>query len=426
MPTDNRSQDVIEHRTVPWRDVRPGDVTRPDTRDITITDVKTTALSGNFIWGLVKIETDADFYGLGEVYSGRATAALELAADMGRYITGNNPLDVNALFDTISRNYADIGGGLTGQAALTGVETALWDIKGKHAGLPIYELFGGKYRSQMKMYCDTHAGEALSSEATADPETLYTPEAYAKAAREVVDEGFEALKFDLDVVTPGHPQTDAPAGRMANDEIDHKVSLIEGVRDEIGHDIDLGVDLHWNYSVETSTRLSHKLDPFDLAWIEDPVSPTKTEAHKRVRNRISTPLLTGENIVTAGEFNKMVAAEALDIAAPDVAKCGGLGELRRIATVCDLYGVPLAPHNIASPVGTVAGVHACASIPNVIAIEYHAREVPWWEDLVTRTDGAGPILEDGFIRIPEGPGLGIDINADIADEHLLPGFENIF
>ncbi|MFB6198785.1 MAG: enolase C-terminal domain-like protein, partial [Halobacteriaceae archaeon] len=117
--------------------------------------------------------------------------------------------------------------------------------------------------------------------------------------------------------------------------------------------------------------------------------------------------------------------DAMDIAAPDINRCGGLLELQRIADSCDMYGIPLAPHNISSPLGTIAGVHFCASVPNVIALEYHANEVPWWDNLVSRTASTSPILEDGSIAVPEGPGLGIELDESIATDHLVSG-ETLF
>jgi len=246
---------------------------------------------------------------------------------------------------------------------------------------------------------------------------VYTSKSYARAALAVVDDGFGTLKFDLDVPSPGGID-DTAARRLDNDAIDHKVSLVEAVRQEIGYGPDLGVDLHWNFTVETAVRLGRKLEPFDLAWLEDPVPPARIEAQRRVAERVPVPILTGENAVTDDEYHDLASAGVMDLAAPDIAKCGGLGEFRRIATVCDLYGIPIAAHNIASPVGTIAGAHVSATIPNFVCMEYHAREVPWWDDLVHRIHCNAPIIENGYIDLPEGPGLGIEIDPDVAANHM--------
>ena len=405
---------------VPWRDLSVEERHRPAERDIEITNIETMAIAGNFTWGIVKIETDADVYGIGETF--RAESALDMAERLIVDLEGENPLDIDRLLELMNQRYT--GSGRIGQSAFTGIEIALWDIKGKVLDVPVYELLGGKYRDEVKIYCDTHGGESLGQASSGDPREVYTPESYAQAAREVVDEGFEALKFDLDVHT--HRDVDTAARRLDNEAISHKVSLVEAVREEIGYEIDLGMDLHWNFTTETARRIGRELEPYDLAWLEDPVPPAQVDAHARLTDALDTPILTGENVVTASDFNDYARAGAMDIAAPDVNKCGGLWELGKIATVCDLYGISLAPHNISGPIGTVAGAHVSATIPNFLALEYHARDVPWWDDLARRTDAPDdPILDAGYVDLPEGPGLGVEIDPEVAGEHLTDGSELI-
>ncbi|MFC6963686.1 mandelate racemase/muconate lactonizing enzyme family protein [Halocatena marina] len=404
---------------VPWRDMGREETHRPPERDIEITDVKTMAIAGNFTWGIVKVETDAGVYGLGETF--RAEAALDMAGRMTTDLVGENPLDTHRMRELLEQRYT--GTGRIGQAAFTAIETACYDIKGKIFDVPVYELLGGKYRDRIKIYCDTHGGASLGEAESHDPKDVYTPESYARAAREVVDEGFEALKFDLDV--PTHETYDESNRRMDNEALEHKVSLVEAARDEIGYDIDLGMDLHWNFTVETAVRLGKKLERFDLAWLEDPVPPEKSKAQQRVAEKLDLPVLTGENLVTVDQFNTAARQGMMDIAAPDVNKCGGLGEFVDIATVCDLYGIPIASHNISSPLGTIAGAHVSAAIPNFLCMEWHARDVPWWNEMATRTEGNGPILEDGYIDVPEGPGLGVELNRDLCEQYLTDGSELI-
>jgi gluconate/galactonate dehydratase len=419
MTEDQPDYRIPQGGGVPWRDMGMDEDHRPPERDVEITDVKTMAIAGNFTWGVVKVETDSGVYGLGETF--RAEAALDMAGRMGIDLEGENPLDTDRIVELLEQRYT--GCGRIGQAAFTAIETACYDIKGKLLDVPVYELLGGKYRDEIKIYCDTHGGESLGEAEAHDPKDVYTPDSYARAAREVVDAGFEALKFDLDV--PTHESYDEANRRMDNEAIEHKVSLVEAVRDEIGYDVDLGMDLHWNFTVETAIRLGKKLERFDLAWLEDPVPPEKFDAQKRVTEALDLPVLTGENLVKPEAFNKAAREGMLNIAAPDVNKCGGLGEYRKIATICDLYGVPIASHNISSPLGTVAGAHASASIPNFVAMEYHSRDVPWWNEMVERVDGSGPILEDGYIDLPEGPGLGVRLNRDLCEQYLTDGSELI-
>ncbi|MFC7211882.1 mandelate racemase/muconate lactonizing enzyme family protein [Natronoarchaeum sp. GCM10025321] len=417
--TDEPDYRIPQGGGVPWRDMGVDETHRPPDRDIEITDVKTMAIAGNFTWGIVKVETNTEHYGLGETF--RAEAALDMAGRMDVDLAGENPLDTDRIVELLRQRYT--GCGRIGQAAFTAIETACYDIKGKLLDVPVYELLGGKYRDEIKIYCDTHGGESLGEAGAHDPKEVYTPESYARAAREVVDEGFDALKFDLDV--PTHAEYDEANRRMDNEAIEHKVSLVEAVRDEIGYDIDLGMDLHWNFTTETAIRLGKKLEPYDLAWLEDPVPPEKLDAQRRVTEALDLPVLTGENLVTPAQFNTYASEGALDIAAPDVNKCGGLGEMKKIATICDLYGIPIASHNISSPLGTVAGAHLSAAVPNFLCMEWHSRDVPWWNDFAKRTHGDGPILEDGYIDVPEGPGLGVEIDRDLAERYLTDGSDLI-
>lgn len=413
MTADEPDYRIPQGGGVPWRDLSDDESHRPPERDVKITGINAMAIAGNFTWGIVAVETDSGYRGLGETYRA-PRGMLEYVRGLSVDLLGENPLDTDRIAALLNQKYT--ANGRFGQGAFTAIETACWDIKGKVLGVPVYELLGGKYRDRIQLYCDTHAGEGLGT-AEGDETNLYTPESYARAAEEVINDGFEALKFDLDV--PSGREIDAAARRLDNEEIDHKVALVEAVRDEIGYGPDLGVDLHWNFTVETAVRLGRKLEPFDLAWLEDPVPPDRIEAQRRVAQQVPVPILTGENAVTDDGFHRLVSAEAMDIAAPDVAKCGGLGEFRKIAIVCDLYGIPIAAHNIASPVGTIAGAHVSAAIPNFISMEFHAREVPWWGDLIRRTHGTGPIIENGSIDVPEGPGLGIEIDWDVAEAHLI-------
>ncbi|PSQ35846.1 enolase, partial [Halobacteriales archaeon SW_10_66_29] len=247
---------------------------RSGERNIAITDVSTMVLQANFQWGIVRVDTDAGITGYGEVHGNGPQ-------DPGR-LEGQNPLDIERVRDVMWEPGP-------------GVEMALWDIKGKLLDVPAYELMGGKYRDSVEVYCDTHGGESLgeAQSGTVDPRDVYTPESYAEAAREVVDAGFDALKFDLDVRT--HADVDTATRRLDNAAIEHKTALVEAVREEVGYDVTLGFDLHWNFTVETATRLAEKLEPFDLAWLEDPVPPRKYDAHRRVREATSCPIMTGEN-----------------------------------------------------------------------------------------------------------------------------------
>ncbi|KYH24798.1 D-xylonate dehydratase [Halalkalicoccus paucihalophilus] len=398
-----------------WRDLRKTDQRRAPERDVEITDIKTAVVEGNFPWVLMKVETDADVYGLGEAFPGPAGEYVEF---LKPGLVGQNPFDIDRLVEHMTQLLSGLGGS-TGysQAAVSGIEIALWDIAGKLTGLPVYQLLGGKYRDEVQIYADCHAGENLAEATSVDPRDVYSPESYAQAAREVVNEGFDALKFDLDVKVE---EADTATRRLSRPAIQHKVDIVRAVREEIGYEPTLGFDLHWNFSVETATKVAQEVEEYDLDWLEDPVPPESAETHHKVVKSTSTPILAGENLTRVEDFLPFFTQQALDIAAPDIQKCGGLLEFRKIAAVADAFDVPIAPHNISSPIGTMASVHVCATVPNAFALEWHAREVPWWDDIHTEDED---VIQDGVIQVPEKPGIGVTLDPDTVGEHLAPGEE---
>ena len=270
--------------------------------------------------------------------------------------------------------------------AISGIEAALWDLVGKHYGVPIHRLLGGRFRDSIRMYADCHAGEALHSmdatmverparwaqeppEAIATgairnpehgrayakgiPDEVFTPELYAERAKQVVaDLGFSALKFDLDVPTPY--QQDTASGTLSRAEMRYMVGLAAAVIDAVGDEVDVAFDCHWRYQVADAQRLAHELEPLGLMWLEDPVPPENVQALRRVTESTSTPIATGENGYMRHGFREAFECGAIDIAAPDPQKTGGLLETRRIADYADTHYISMAPHCIASPIGTIA------------------------------------------------------------------------
>jgi len=318
--------------------------------------------------------------------------------------------------------------------AISGIEAALWDVLGQSLDVPIYRLLGGKFRDTVRIYADCHGGEALESldevlrsrrpswEAKApahrvrdyygEPgeESASTPDEYRRRALEKRAEGFTALKFDLDV--PGTFGSDPHNRVLSNRAIDHMVGLIGAVHDAVGKDTDIAVDCHWRYNASDAIKVASALEPFRLMWLEDPVPPNNTAALKEVSSKVRVPIATGENLYLFEGFQEIIARHALSIVTPDLQKVGGLAVAQSIAQFADAHTMPVAPHNISSPVGTLAAAYFCAAIPNFLALEFHASEVPFWSDLVEGC--AKPIIQNGFIRIPEKPGLGVKLNEEVA------------
>ncbi|QLG49829.1 mandelate racemase/muconate lactonizing enzyme family protein [Natrinema halophilum] len=392
--------------------------TRTPERDVEITDIETCVVEGNFEWNLVKVHTDAGVTGIGESYRGGGVT--EIMEYMKRFLIGENPLDVERLFRRMVQEMSGHGG-TTGKVvtAASGIEVALWDATGKILGLPVYQLLGGKYRDDIRIYADCHAGEAYEVEdgfTEYHDEGAYSPAAYAQEAQRVKEMGFSALKFDLDMPIDNRP--DPFNGRLSNEALDRKVEIVSAVREAVGDDIDLAFDCHWDYSLDSAKRLAHVLEPYDLMWLEDVVPPENEDVQREVARSTQTPLATGENRFRVHEFTDLIYEYGVDILTPDPMTCGGLAESKAIANRAEENYMAVSPHNVCSPIGTMACVHLAASIPNFDVLEYHALEVDWWDDLVAQEE---PLIQDGYIQVPETPGLGIELDEDVVDDHLLAG-----
>ncbi|WP_096390231.1 mandelate racemase/muconate lactonizing enzyme family protein [Halopenitus persicus] len=379
----------------------------------TITGVDTLVIDGNFPWTIVTIETDAGIRGIGEAYP--APGVHEIITDYLRpVLVGETPLDVERLYHLMRESLSGRGSqqGI-GTTAISGVELALWDAAGKALEQPVYQLLGGKMREQVRIYADCHAGDSMVEAAgEGQPTDVYRPEAYAEAAREAVEEGYDLIKFDLDVPSGGEIQR--KSRHLTEPEIDHKRELVAAVAEAVGDEAEYAFDLHWNFAPESARRLCAAVAEYDPIWIEDPVPPENAEAMASLAERVDVPILTGENRYGRHGFRDLLESGAVDFVAPDVPKTGGIAESKKIAELADTRYCALTPHNIGSPVATMAGVHVGATVPNFLALEFHAREVSWWDDLIEREE---PLIRNGRITVPDEPGLGIELDWDVVEAH---------
>ena len=405
-----------------------------------ITRLKTAVVEGNFDWTFVRLETDEGLRGLGECFFAPGLTAM--LRSLEPLLLGEDPRDVHRLFRKLQLSTSGAGSvaGII-YNAISGIEAALWDLTGQALGVPIYRLLGGKFRDQVRIYADCHGGEALESldeilrsrpaswaaedsghkarnyygERNEEPPA--SPEEYRRQALAKRAEGFTALKFDLDV--PGTEGIDLHNRVLTNRGIDHMVSLIGAVHDAVGQNTDIAVDCHWRYNASDVIKIAHELEPFRLLWLEDPVPPSNASALKEVSSRVRVPIATGENLFLFEGFQEIIAGHAVSVVTPDLQKVGGLAVAQTIAQFADVHTMPVAPHNISSPVGTVAAAHFCAAIPNFLVLEYHASEVPFWNDLVEGLPK--PLIQDGHIKVPDLPGLGVTLNEEVARRHARKG-----
>ena len=383
------------------------DEPRGGVRDAEITDVQTTMVDGNYPWILVRVYTDAGVVGTGESYwGGGDTAIIER---MKPFLEGENPLDIDRLYEHLVQKMSGEGS-ISGKviSAISGIEIALHDVAGKLLGVPAYQLVGGKYRDEVRVYCDLH------TENEADPQACA-----AEAERVVEDLGYDAIKFDLDVPS-GHGK-DRANRHLRNPEIDHKVEIVEATTEAVGDRADVAFDCHWSFTAGSAKRLARELEPYDVWWLEDPIPPENHDVQQKVTDSTSTPIAVGENVYRKFGQRTLLEPQAVDIVAPDLPRVGGMRETRKIADLADMYYIPVAMHNVSSPIGTMASAQVGAAIPNSLALEYHSYELGWWEDLVEEDD----LIEDGRMAIPEAPGLGLTLDIDAVEEHMVEG-ETVF
>lgn len=378
--------------------------TLPRRPKLKITDVRTAQVMGHGLQLHVRIYTDQGIYGHGE-----ATDAVQGGAPLvrmfRRFLLGQDPLNVEALWERI-RTAGIFAGAQGGQyvAALSAVEIALWDLAGKALGVPVYQLLGGKVRDRVRLYCDS---------ANHHPDD---PQAKPKL-QEIEAMGFTAVKIDIDEARdPG--RWDRVNWTASNAEIDRMVKEVAFVRETLSPRVDLAVDMHGRYDAPTAKRVAAELERFHLLWLEEPVPPENVDVMRDVRESTKTPICAGENLFLRHGFRELLEKRAVDIVMPDLQKCGGLLEGRKIADMAHVYYTPFAPHCVVSPIGTMASCHVCAAVPNFLVLEWHwISRLELWKNFVRE----GEIIDKGFVTVPDRPGIGVEMNEEAARKVQVKG-----
>ncbi len=370
-----------------------------------ITDIKVTPSLGPEYrhWTLLKLFTDEGIIGLGEWVPGVSIEPLK------QVLVGRDPSNINSLhYDHLWQ--------MQGRGA--GVEIALWDIKGKQLGQPMHALLGGKLRDKVRMYCDCHSGAHWTQEdynrrwqetrQSGELNPVYEPEAYNAMAREVVDEGYTAIKFDLDVPNPW--KMDKYDRSISRRQHRHIIETIEGLRQTVGPDIDLAIDLHGSFNLVDGLRICKDVEHLDLLWLEDPIRWEwgNVDALAKLCMQTETPICTGEIFYGAKMFRELMERQACDLLEPDIPHSGGAIEIRRIAELAEMYHMSLAPHYMRSAITGIAAVHICSTLPNFLALEHHSRNIPLWGQMLDLKDP----IEEGYINVPNGPGLGVELDEE--------------
>ncbi len=371
---------------------------------------------------IIRIDTNQDgLYGLGEVRDG---ASKTYALMLKTRLVGECPLDVDRVFRKIKQfgHHARQGGGVCA------VEIALWDIVGKYYGVPVYQLLGGKFRDTIRIYADTDLDQ--------------DPTVAGGRLKQRMDQGFTFLKMDfmrfdrqnnairalfgnvrfpshlsaLDIARTQHMFTGM---ELTADEIARTVEYVAEVRRIVGSDVALAADHFGHFGVNSAIRLGQALEPFHFAWLEDLIPWQQTELWRRLTDAIPTPTCTGEDIYLKEGFLELCKNHAVDVIHPDLATSGGIMETKKIGDLAQDFGIPMAMHFAGTPVSFMANVHCAAATENFLVLEHHSVEVDWWEDLVDGIEK--PMLQNGYVKVPDAPGLGVTLNEEVVREHLTDG-----
>jgi L-alanine-DL-glutamate epimerase-like enolase superfamily enzyme len=413
---------------------RPEDNVRTSSRPsaLKITDLRTATVGWNrWRFPIVRIDTNQGLSGYGEVRDG---ASKMYALMLKRQLLGENPCNVDKLFRKIKQfgHHARQGGGVCG------VEMALMDLAGKAYGVPAYVLAGGKFRDRVRMYCDTPN----------EP----TGEAMGHKLAERLGRGFTMLKMDLGVqpligvkgalswpqgMLPGDPEDKLE--RMLNiHQLMHPFThvrltpkgialiceYVEQVRAIVGDEVPIAADHFGHIGIDDCIRLGQALEPYNLAWLEDLVPWQFTDKWVQLERALNTPVCTGEDIYLKEGFRPLIEARGVNVIHPDLATSGGILETKKIGDLAQEHGISMAMHMAGTPISTMASVHCAAATENFIALEHHFTDVPFWNDFIEGVPK--PIIQGGYIRVPDAPGLGFEINADVIKEHLIPEDRGFF
>lgn len=350
-------------------------------------------------WVFVKVVTDQPgLIGWGEAsLEWHTRAVVGNVEDLSELLIGEDPRRIEHIWQVLYRQHF-FKGGATTMSAISGIDQALHDIKAKDLGVPLYQLLGGAVRDRVRMYDHLGGGDidAVYNEASVD--------SFAKRARASVDSGFDALKI-LAV-----PRTGMLEGTAA---IRQATDLMAAVRDEVGQDVDVMVDLHGRTTPAMAIQYGRALLEYRPWFLEEPCQPENVDAMVEVCRALPIPIATGERLVTRFQFREILEKRACAIIQPDVCHCGGISEIKKIAAMAETYYVSVAPHNPLGPLATMVNIHFGLSTPNFLIQEVMRSDVPWRYDVVDDELR----FEGGYVLPPTRPGIGIEVNEKEASKH---------
>jgi len=373
------------------------------------------------VWSFVKIETDEGITGYGECSNPKAPHGVAgVMRDLEPLLLGHDPRPIERIYWDMYRQLRQNHGGIA-SIAMAGIDAALWDIKAKALGIPVYELFGGPTRENIRLYwshCGTSRARASEIIGVSPIRSL---EDIRNLGKEVVDRGFTALKTNI--VLPGNPASvlmqGFDPGPGTTDQVvtlellDHIERLIGTFREAVGDKVDINLDLNFNFKAESCVRIAKVLEKFNLLWLE--IDIYNPETLRQIKDASPIPICSGENCYTTYDYVPFLKQQAMDIVMIDV-PWNGFSQSKKVADLTEAHQLNIAPHNYYSHLSTLMSAHLCASVPNVRIMEIDIDDVPWKDDLITE-----PLeIVDGYLKIPKRPGWGADLNEEVVAEHAWP------
>ena len=363
----------------------------------------------NRTWTFVQIDTDEGITGYGEATNYPGGGSLVVASTINQVretLIGEDPFDIDRLWHKIFRRYTYLGSRGLVTAVISGIDIALWDIKGKALGRPIYEILGGKFRDNITMYANGWFTGCT------------TPADFADAAAATVAQGYTALKFDpfTHEMQPFH--TGYVSGAISADGEELGMDKVAAVREAVGSKIEVLIDAHGHYNVPTAIRIGNQLAEHSVTWYEEPVPPEGYEALAQVRQSVAAPICVGERLFTRYDFLPIFENRLADYIMPDVVWTGGISELRKIATMAEAYYIPVSPHNAMGSIQIIAGAHTMMTVPNFYRLEFSIAALESYNAVLDK-----PLdIRDGNLLLPTGPGLGYDLDTEFMAAHPDPAW----
>ncbi|MCD1626037.1 MAG: mandelate racemase/muconate lactonizing enzyme family protein [Paracoccaceae bacterium] len=375
--------------------------------DIIVTAPPAPGWGGRY-WILVKVTTDTGITGWGECYAASVgpDAMRAVITDVfQRHMQGENPENIEKMFRRVYSSGFTQRPDLTVMGAFSGLEIACWDILGKDRGRPVWALLGGKINDRLRAYTYLYP---LAHQEHAP--FWVSPEMAAESALDAVDRGYTAVKFD-----PAGPYTMRGGHMPAMRDITRSVAFCRAIREAVGDRADLLFGTHGQFTTAGAIRLGQALEPYNPLWYEEPIPPDNLLEFQKVAQAVRIPLATGERMTTKAEFATLLRTGGAEILQPALGRAGGIWEVKKVAAMAEAFNVQVAPHLYAGPVEWAANVHLAASIPNLLMIE--TIETPFHDGLIKGTIR----VENGYVVPPETPGLGIEVDEDLARANPFTG-----